>query len=456
MHISSLENLRTCLKKHVAPDQRFQNRRLSVLDIGSADINGSYRPIFDLMNVDYMGVDLVAGPGVDHVLDNPYSLPFGDAKFDITFSGQTFEHADFFWKIFEEMTRVTRPDGLIVVITPSAGPVHRYPVDCYRFNLDSMDALARLADVHLVDAWRSDFGPWCDVVGVFRNNLPSNSNLLGPPDLSLQLAQPAQNSFPDGVPDEVEHGSGTQDCYEFLSRVQQIIEPRFYAEIGVEYGKSLQLADCPALGIDPAPQLIAPLDPRHKLCQATSDDFFWLTDRHALMQPIDLCYIDGMHQIEFVLRDFMYMERHCHSGSVVIIDDIYPTHPIQGERIRRSRFWTGDVWKIVTIFRNVRPDLILMPLDTSPTGSLLVLGLDPTNNALWEKYDLLIEWSLRDSSDAPEDVIHRTEKFDPRDPVVEKVLNMIRHSRDDASESSALARISELLKGSLPRVLAPT
>lgn len=174
------------------------------------------------------------------------------------------------------------------------------------------------------------------------------------------------------------------------------------------------------------------------------------------MQPIDLCYIDGMHQIEFVLRDFMYMERHCHSGSVVIIDDIYPTHPIQGERVRRSRFWTGDVWKIVNIFRNARPDLILMPLDTSPTGSLLVLGLDPTNNALWEKYDVLIEWSLRDSSDAPEEVIHRTEKFDPRDPVVEKVLNMIRLSRDDASESSAIARISELLTGSLPRILVPT
>lgn len=115
------------------------------------------------------------------------------------------------------MTRVTSPDGLIVVITPSAGPVHRYPVDCYRFNLDSMDALARLAGVHLVDAWRSDFGPFCDVVGVFRKNLQSNPNLLGPPDLSLRLAQPAQNSFPDGVPDEVEHGSGTQDCYEFLS-----------------------------------------------------------------------------------------------------------------------------------------------------------------------------------------------------------------------------------------------
>ena len=101
MHVSSLDTLRICLKKHVLPDPRFATEMpLKVAEIGSAEINGSYRQIFDLIGCEYTGIDLEEGPGVTVVLDSPYVLPLPDNDYDIVFSGQTFEHAGQFWKTF--------------------------------------------------------------------------------------------------------------------------------------------------------------------------------------------------------------------------------------------------------------------------------------------------------------------------------------------------------------------
>jgi hypothetical protein len=263
-------------------------------------------------------------------------------------------------------------------------------------------------------------------------------------DLTLALATPVQNSFPPDVPEEVEHGAGTLDCYEFLIDLHKYVEPRFYTEIGVEYGASLKLATCAALGIDPAPQLSVPIAPQHSISYTTSDDFFRLADTSA-MKSIDLCYIDGMHQIEFALKDFMNMERFCHAGSVVIVDDIYPAHPLQGERIRQSRYWTGDIWKIIPILQLHRPDLIVMPVDTDPTGSLMVLGLDPTNNVLWDHFDSIIDHAINTMTEVPESIIERTEKFDPRSRLMKKVFKLIRKHRGKPSMNSALNDIRTLI-----------
>jgi hypothetical protein len=263
-------------------------------------------------------------------------------------------------------------------------------------------------------------------------------------DLTLALATPVQNSFPPDVPEEVEHGAGTLDCYEFLVDLHKYVEPRFYTEIGVEYGASLKLAQCPALGIDPAPQLSVPIAAQHSISYTTSDDYFRLADT-STMKAIDLCYIDGMHQIEFALKDFMNMERFCHAGSVVIVDDIYPAHPLQGERIRQSRYWTGDIWKIIPILQLHRPDLIVMPVDTDPTGSLMVLGLDPNNNVLWDHFDSIIDHAINTMTEVPESIIERTEKFAPRARLMKKIFKLIRKHRGKPSMAGAIDDIRTLI-----------
>mgnify|MGYP003856664295 FL=1 len=297
------------------------------------------------------------------------------------------------------------------------------------------------AQLHTTDVWESPFGPSLETITTFRFGASMRDIQT---DLTLALATPVQNSFPPDVPEEVEHGAGTLDCYEFLIDLHKYVEPRFYTEIGVEYGASLKLATCAALGIDPAPQLSVPIAPQHSISYTTSDDFFRLADTSA-MKSIDLCYIDGMHQIEFALKDFMNMERFCHAGSVVIVDDIYPAHPLQGERIRQSRYWTGDIWKIIPILQLHRPDLIVMPVDTDPTGSLMVLGLDPNNNVLWDHFDSIIDHAINTMTEVPESIIERTEKFDPRSRLMKKVFKLIRKHRGKPSMNSALNDIRTLI-----------
>ena len=82
-------------------------------------------------------LDLEAGPGVDFVLDDPHTLPFGDAEFDAVVSSSVFEHTDFFWELFKEMCRCVKPGGHIYINAPSTGPYHPFPHDSWRFYSDA-------------------------------------------------------------------------------------------------------------------------------------------------------------------------------------------------------------------------------------------------------------------------------------------------------------------------------
>ncbi len=163
--------MQTLVNTHLSRDGK-----LSIYDLGSYDVNGSYRPLFKSPNWQYTGIDLVPGPNVDVVLNSPYKINLPSSSADVIVSGQAFEHIEFFWLTWLEMVRVLKPQGLIFLLAPSRGPEHRYPVDCWRFYPDSYRALARYADLELVDVhtdWADDqedpeSAVWGDTVGVFK------------------------------------------------------------------------------------------------------------------------------------------------------------------------------------------------------------------------------------------------------------------------------------------------
>lgn len=453
MHVSSLDNMTFCVRTHILADPVLSTRSpLRILEVGSADVaTGSYRSAFDVLDAEYVGVDIEDGPGVDIVLAQPGVLPFEDQQFDVVFSGQTFEHDPQFWRTFSEMARVLRPDGVLFVLVPSTGPVHRFPLDCYRFYPDAMQGLVGVGGMELVTSWVSEFGPWHENVGVFRHQGfdPALRDLRL--DTSKPLLAPPQNEHPPGLPESIEHGTGAMDKYQFMSQVHQMLAPRFYLEIGVEYGVSLELAHCDAVGIDPAPQLRVPVAPHHRVAEMTSDDFFRHSDEAAQLPVVDLAYLDGMHLAEHLLKDFMHVERHCGPCSVVIIDDIFPAHPLQAERTRQSRFWTGDVWKMLPLLRGARPDLVLLPVDTYPTGTLLVVGLDPTSQPLWGSYDVFADWMVTLMTTIGDEIIAREGALHPSDPLIERVLGLLRHGRDTQTPEQSLERLRHLVAGAFPR-----
>jgi len=173
------------------------------------------------------------------------------------------------------------------------------------------------------------------------------------------------------------------------------LRPRTYLEIGVATGVSIALArrETRAIGIDPEPKITERLAPGTSIHATTSDEYFAAHDVRAEFGglPIDLAFIDGMHQFEFALRDFINIEKHCTPRSTILIHDCYPLSRHTAERERRTSFWSGDIWRLILLLRKYRPDLSVKVIGTAPTGLGVVRSLDPGSRVLQEKYDAIVE-----------------------------------------------------------------
>lgn len=433
--------MQKCVDRYLTfPDD--VDRELTVVDIGSADMNGSYRSLFPDRTVNYIGVDLESAPGVDLIAEDPYTLPIPDASADVVLSGQTLEHSEYFWLAFLEMIRLLKPEGLLFLIVPSSGPIHRYPVDCYRFYPDALTALAKYADCHLVDSWLDDRGPWNDLVGVFsKTRRERRAEPLAPP----QFPEPLLAQTPSLDPDE-ESTSGVDHYLEVLDEIHELLAPGLYFEIGTRQGASLTLARSEALAVEPWPAIREPLADDITLFRRTSDWFFELDAETALSRRPDLVFIDGMHLIEFALRDFMNVELYSSPTTVVVADDIFPCHAAQAARKRRTRVWTGDVWKLKQCLERYRPDLLLLPIDARPTGLMIILGLDATNRVLREHYNPLIRELVEMQGEPPTEILSRQGAAHGLSGPVRDVLVTLRDSREQHIDVSFVQQLIEPLR----------
>jgi SAM-dependent methyltransferase len=93
----------------------------SVFEIGSADINGSVRSYFQ--SPDYVGVNLIPGPGVD-VVGQGEDVRL-NREFDVAVSTECLEHNPKYFETFENMVRHVRPGGLVLFTCATTGrPEH--------------------------------------------------------------------------------------------------------------------------------------------------------------------------------------------------------------------------------------------------------------------------------------------------------------------------------------------
>lgn len=192
---------------------------------------------------------------------------------------------------------------------------------------------------------------------------------------------------------------------QILGALHLNLKPRTYLEIGVEHGETLALAHCPSIGIDPAMQIDQQAIGDKSACllyRMPSDRFFETHDPAALLgDRIDFAFLDGMHLFEFLLRDFMNVERSCRRNSLIVLHDCVPTDPYLARRHRQDESlrgitripggWCGDVWKTVLILRKYRPDLRIYSFDSALTGMVIVTNLDPESQVLGENYAEAVE-----------------------------------------------------------------
>jgi SAM-dependent methyltransferase len=87
-----------------------------VLDIGSLDITGDVTHQFEAH--EYIGVDIGPGKNVTKVARGE-DLDFSTGYFDVTISGECFEHNPAWKSTFVNMIRMTKPGGIVVMTCAS-------------------------------------------------------------------------------------------------------------------------------------------------------------------------------------------------------------------------------------------------------------------------------------------------------------------------------------------------
>ena len=223
---------------------------------------------------------------------------------------------------------------------------------------------------------------------------------------------------------------------DFLKALHGRLAPPTYLEIGIRHGDSLALADGDAVGIDPFYDLRTELRDDVALFRETSDEFF---DRRDPLEPLGgrrvaFSFIDGMHLAEFVVRDFANVERVADWTSVIVFDDILPRTVEEASRDRRTRAWTGDVFKALAALERHRPDLTCLRVDTEPTGLGVVLGLDPLDTSLRERYDAIVAEAVTpDPQHVPARVMGRDGALDPQRVLDSRVWDVLRRAREQGT-----------------------
>ena len=137
MHTSAYDDAQAFRDKYLSTDTV-----LTIADVGSYDVNGCLRPLFQSPNWLYFGLDIVPGPNVDLVLCEEYGWSQNRRdSFDVVVTTQVMEHVRKPWEWIKDVVSICKPNGLIYVCTPNTIDFHEYPIDCWRAWPDGLRAL---------------------------------------------------------------------------------------------------------------------------------------------------------------------------------------------------------------------------------------------------------------------------------------------------------------------------
>lgn len=93
-------------------------KNVSVLDVGSLDINGNNRYLFE--NSTYFGIDIGYGKNVDLVVD-PADPLWPLDKYDVVISTECLEHDVYYINTFKKMYNHLLPKGLLLFTAAGHG-----------------------------------------------------------------------------------------------------------------------------------------------------------------------------------------------------------------------------------------------------------------------------------------------------------------------------------------------
>lgn len=158
----------------------FANKR--VLDVGSGDINGNNRYLFD--NCHYDGNDVIEANNVT-IISKTKDLPFVNQLFDTIISTECFEHDPEYAESFVKIYNMLKPGGLLCFTCastdrPEHGTRRTTPGDSYGTigNLDDMSNYYKnltAQDVNDVMPFNQLFSAW----DTYYNNASKDLYFIG-------------------------------------------------------------------------------------------------------------------------------------------------------------------------------------------------------------------------------------------------------------------------------------
>ncbi len=114
-----------------------------ILEFGALQVPGQehladVRPLFP--GRQYIGCDLLEGSGVDRILDlHKIDMPTGSAGTVLILD--TLEHVEFPRRAIEEVHRILKPGGFVLITTVLDFVIHAFPCDYWRFTPEGMKSL---------------------------------------------------------------------------------------------------------------------------------------------------------------------------------------------------------------------------------------------------------------------------------------------------------------------------
>lgn len=194
--------------------------------------------------------------------------------------------------------------------------------------------------------------------------------------------------------------------HQFLTALHELLRPKVYLEVGVQFGLSLDLAVYSevAIGIDPAPHTWA--KGNQLLFTMTSEQYF---AQETLPFQIDLAFIDGSHLWEDAYQDFLNVVKLVGPKSVIVFDDVLPYNEAIAGREPLPGDWTGDVWRTMISVENAAKSrgVKTFRVNTFPTGTFVVWDF-AHGDAQW--FEDFTGW--HPSGDVPDDVIKRVGAYE--------------------------------------------
>jgi hypothetical protein len=181
-----------------------------------------------------------------------------------------------------------------------------------------------------------------------------------------------------------------------LRKLHTLLKPQVYLEIGTGNGESLSLASCTSVAVDASFALqedVSRNKPEMHQFQGSSDAFFASRMLERLGLTVDFGVLGRRYLFETLLRDFINLEQRMQPTGIVALPDCVPINAQMAERdgdTAPTPDRVGDVWKIIPILRQYRPDLEVTVLDAAPTGLVVIRNLAPGNAVLSDHLDAIV------------------------------------------------------------------